>query len=62
MSVGFHALLAREQPGSWEANPGAGMRKGSIFDTLCKWFLQHYTYVLPVASRPVSPIREITAQ
>jgi hypothetical protein len=50
MSVGFRALLAREPPGSWEVIPGTAMRKGSIFDTLCKCFLQYYTYVLPVAS------------
>jgi hypothetical protein len=62
MSVGFRALPAREQPSSWEVIPGADMRKGSIFDTLCKWFLQHHIYVLPVASRPLSQIREITAQ
>jgi hypothetical protein len=45
MSVGFCAPLAREPPGSWEVIPGADMRKGLIFDTLCKWFLQHYTNV-----------------
>ncbi|MDB6014076.1 MAG: hypothetical protein JWL65_6326 [Gammaproteobacteria bacterium] len=56
MSVGFRALLAREPPGSWEVIVRADMRKGSIFDTLCKWFLQHYTYFLPVASRPESQI------
>ncbi len=63
MSVGFRALLATEPPGSWEVIPGAGMLKGSIFDTLCKWFLQHYTYVLPAASGPESQIiAEVTTQ
>ena len=58
MSVGFRALPPREPLGSWEVIPRADMRKGSIFDTLCKWLLQHYTDVLPVASGPGSQIGE----
>ena len=54
MSVGFR--------GSWEVIPGTDIRIGLIFDTLRKWFLQHYTCALPVASQPESQIGEITAQ
>lgn len=54
--------LAREPPGSWEVIPVTDMRKGSIFDTLRKRFLQRYTYAPPVASRPESKIGEISAQ